>query len=100
MLIQSREKRVEKLEKKLRWMEDQLKRAVEDRQFEIDARSISEPRGLQTPSPEQSEAGTSYLIQNIEDNDPMDPGFDLPEVSLQAPNFREPFRKRKFKIAT
>ena len=80
-------------------MEDQLKRAVEDQQLKTDAESSNKPRGLQTPSPDQSEDGTSYLIQNIQDDYLMDPGFAVPEVSLEAPNFREPFRKRNFNTA-
>jgi hypothetical protein len=99
MLICYRDKRVEKLEKRLKWMEDQLKCALEDKAFEAGAESRKEQGGLATPSPDQSQAGSVYSTHSIPDYDELDSAFTVPEVSLQAPNFREPFQKRKFKIA-
>jgi hypothetical protein len=65
-------------------MEDQLKRVVEDRQFEPDADPRNEPRGLETPNSDQFQAGTSCLIMpNIRGNGPLD------STSTMLPWYRE-----------
>jgi hypothetical protein len=100
VLIQSRGNRVEELEKRLKWMEGQLKRAVEDRQFEPDAEPRNEPRGLETPNSDQPQAGTSYLTPNIQGGDPLDPAFTIAGESPQALGFGVPSQKSNCKSAT
>lgn len=99
MLIQSRDKRVEKLEKRLKWMEDQLKRAAEGQQFEIDTESRNGLRRLGTPSSDQSQAETSYLTQNIQGDDLLDPAFTIARVSPQALDLGGPFQNGNLKSA-
>ena len=100
MLIQSRDKYVEKLEKRLKWMEDQLKRVVEGQPVETDAESRNEFRGVETPSSGPSQGRTSYSTQNIHGYDPSDLAFTTAEASPQAPALGVPSQKSNSKSAT
>jgi hypothetical protein len=95
ILIHSRDKRVEELEKRLTWMEEQLKRVVKVQQSETDVESRNEPMGLQTPSSDGSQAGT-YSVQTMHDVDSFDSGCRIAEVSLQGSNFGAPSENSKF----
>lgn len=95
ILIHSRDKRVEELEKRLKWMEEQLKRVVKVQQSETDVESKNKPMGLETPSSDGSQAGT-YSVQNMHENDSFDSGYRMAEVSPQGSDFGAPSENSKF----
>ena len=97
MLTQSREKRVEELEQRLKWMEGHLKRAIGGRQCEADGEYRNGLIGLETPSFNQFQAGPSYLTQNIQGDGPLDPTFTIAEASSQVPGFEVPSQNSNFK---
>jgi hypothetical protein len=95
ILIHSRDKRVEELEKRLKWMEEQLKRVVKDQQSETDVESKNEPMGLEMPSCDGSQAGT-YSVQNMHEDDSFDSGYRMAEVSPQGSDFGAPSENSRF----
>jgi hypothetical protein len=66
ILIQSRDKSIEELEKRLKWTEGQLKRALESQHFEPDVVLDPDLGGLGTPNSDQPQTGPSYLTSNIQ----------------------------------
>ncbi|XXH02123.1 hypothetical protein Hte_008491 [Hypoxylon texense] len=72
------DKRVEELEKRLKWMEEQLKRVVKVQQSETDAESSNEPMGLERPSSDRLRAGT-YSNQTMHESPSLDSGYAMAE---------------------
>lgn len=95
ILIHPRDKRVEELEKRLKWMEEQLKRVVNVQQSETDVESRNEPMGLETPSSDGPQAGT-YSVQNMHEDGSFDSGYRMAEVSPQGSDFGVPSQNSKF----
>jgi hypothetical protein len=92
MLIQARDKRVEELEQKLKWMEDQL-RAMENRQLQPDAYPGYDSRGVKTPEFDQFHTETSYLTSNIPGDDLRGPDSALVGGTSQASDLAAPPQK-------
>lgn len=86
ILINSRDKRVEELEKRLKWMEEQLKSVMKVQQSETDVESKNEPMGLEMPSSDGSQAGI-YSVQNMHQDDSFGSGYRMAEVSPQGSDF-------------
>jgi hypothetical protein len=95
VLIHSRDKRVEELEKRLKWMEEQLKRVAKVQQSDTDVESKNEPMGLEMTSSDGSQAGTSS-VQNMHEDDSFDSGYRMAEVSPQGSDFEAPSGNSKF----
>jgi hypothetical protein len=70
-------------------MEKQLKRVVKVQQSE------TEPIGLETPSPDGSQAGT-YSDQNMNEDDPVESGYRIAESSRQSSDFGAPLENSNF----
>ncbi|KAF4626129.1 hypothetical protein G7Y89_g12031 [Cudoniella acicularis] len=85
-------KRVEKLEKRLEWMEKQLKHAVANQQPETQTSSRHDHRRMETTVLDQFQTGTSHLIQNTELDDLLDPALTMAETSPQVAAFGLPFQ--------
>jgi hypothetical protein len=95
ILIHTRDKRVSELEKRLKWMEEQLKRVAKVQQSETDIESKNEPMGLEMPSSDGSQAGT-YSVQNMHEDDSFDSGYRMAEVTPQGSYFKAPSENSKF----
>jgi hypothetical protein len=90
ILTPSRDRRVEQLEKRLEWMEAQLKRTVKDQQFEPDVDPREKSRRRETPSAEESSPGDSYFVQTVEHNKSLDRSSTAAEASPQSSDLRLP----------
>jgi len=95
LLIQLRDKRVEELEKRLKSMEDLIKRPVSDQQSEFNGAEFgNDYRGPEAPPfSNQSEAGPSYLSSNL------DPASTIAGDDSQASDFGLPSPEGKCESA-
>ena len=89
LLIQLRDKRVEELEKRLKSMEDLMKRAVSNQQSGLNnAEFGNDSRGLDTPPfSDQSEARTSGISDSSFN---LDPASTIAGENSQASDFGFP----------
>lgn len=85
--------RVEKLEKRLEWMEAQLKRSVKNNHFQTPTEQMSESTGYGTPSSGQSSPGASSSAQSIEGGDLAS---TVARFSPQLSNLEDPFKPASF----
>lgn len=86
VLIHSRDKRIEELEDRLKWMEEQLKRVVKVQRDDTNVESKDEPMGLKTPSSDGSQAGT-YSVQNMQEDDSFGSPCRMADASHQDSDF-------------
>lgn len=98
MLTKYRNSRVEKLETRLKWMESQLKRAVEHRDFEANVASKNKLEGLETQISDQFHIETSSPTSDSFDGVQLYPALSMAKVSPRVLDLEAPFERGKLQV--
>lgn len=89
--------RVEELEQRLKWTEDQLKRALESRQVDGDVDPAPQTIGFETSSSNHSRADTAHLSLSISENNSVNAILPISGVTDSTLNISLPFQQGNYK---
>jgi hypothetical protein len=95
ILIPFRDKRVEKLEKRLEWIEDQLRQTIESRP-KAESESRLHYRGQEAPNANYSPVENSSITHNFQGNNLLNTNYAILETSPQSLDLGIPSSKSDF----